>query len=144
MVEPPISSEPLEPAGVTESGVFDFETEGGGIEGPPPGEMPVPPSDELESPPAEDDFEELGPPTDEAPRAEAPVSHDYDDEAEEEPDFERDAGEGQGAPGEELSASDVEAEDLLAGSPDFADDSEEDEDLWFERKPPEDFDFEEK
>ena len=35
-------------------------------------------------------------------------------------------------------------EDLLAGSLDFMEESDDEEDLWFEKGPPQDFDFEDK
>jgi hypothetical protein len=43
---------------------------------------------------------------------------------------------------DEHDAEDDEGEDILAGSPEFVEDGE-DEDLWFEKGPPKDFDFEE-
>ena len=36
---------------------------------------------------------------------------------------------------------DEEAEDLLEDTPDFLEDAPEDDQLWFEQKPPKDFDF---
>ena len=47
------------------------------------------------------------------------------------------------APEEEATADEVEeADDLLAEQPDFAEDGTDEEDLWFEKGPPKDFDFE--
>jgi hypothetical protein len=41
----------------------------------------------------------------------------------------------------ELPDEDEEAEDLLEDTPDFLEDAPEDDQLWFEQKPPKDFDF---
>ncbi len=43
---------------------------------------------------------------------------------------------------EERDEAEAEGDDILAGSPDFVEEGE-DEDLWFEKGPPKDFDFEE-
>ncbi len=42
---------------------------------------------------------------------------------------------------EEVEETDEEAEDLLEDTPDFLEDAPEDDQLWFEQKPPKDFDF---
>ena len=45
--------------------------------------------------------------------------------------------------GEHEQEHDDENEDLLASSPEFAEEKDsEEEDLWFEKGPPQDFDFE--
>ena len=130
--EGPPSSEPLEPAGTSSppSGVFDFESDPGEPDMPLPS-APAEPDVEAEAPPAEpsDEFDELGPPTDEQSYA-APEDQ-FDDDVSDE------------HPATEVRPADTsEEEDLLSGSPDFIEESDDDEDLWFEKGPPKDFDFE--
>jgi hypothetical protein len=80
----------------------------------------------LEAPLEEEDEPqgELEPPSEEheqpAPRAEQPV-----EEAESKTDYDPDTGH----------------EDVLEDTPDFLEDAPEDDELWFEQKPPKDFDF---
>ena len=40
-----------------------------------------------------------------------------------------------------LAASDAQHEDVLEETPDFLEEAPEDDQLWFEQKPPKDFDF---
>jgi hypothetical protein len=115
--------------------LFDFETDAGPIE-PVPAEEPLPP---------EDDFDALGPADEEGPYleeeepyapepalgAEAPPEEAYEGgEAEPEEYYE-----------EELQEETGEA-DLLSRPPEFADEDDDEEGLWFEKGPPQDFDFE--
>ena len=115
--------------------MFDFESDAGEAD------MPI-----GEAAPADsDEFEDLGPPTDEGPVAEAPAEVEVDqvDEGRDEDDDFADDDSGD-HPATEVRPADTDEEDLLAGSPDFIDEeAEEDEDLWFEKSPPKDFDFEE-
>ena len=86
------------------------------------------------------------PPVEKAPEAEAPaeVEIEEDDEADEEEVVENLAveDEDEGEPGAEPGGVfDRDREDdVLEDTPDFLEDSEDDE-LWFEQKPPKDFDF---
>ena len=152
------------PAEEEPSEVYDFATDEEPFGGAP--EAPAGPVEDS------DDFEALGPVTDEQP-VEAPA-REIAPEEEEEPDFTdehvvvRDPDDETGdfdpstmvrhpddsdefeapavddeADGGEEDSGDEGAgeEDILAGSPDFVEDGE-DEDLWFEKGPPKDFDFE--
>ena len=85
----------------------------------------------LEAPLEEDDE-----PLTEAPRAAEPISEEYEQpaantepeagaEAEPQPNYDPDTGH----------------EDVLEDTPDFLEDAPEDDELWFEQKPPKDFDF---
>jgi hypothetical protein len=92
-------------------------------------------SDELDQAleaPLEEDDEPLA----EAPRAAEPISEEYEQpaasaepeagaEAESQPNYDPDTGH----------------EDVLEDTPDFLEDAPEDDELWFEQKPPKDFDF---
>jgi hypothetical protein len=102
------------PASPAQGAIFDFESTGS-CEEDPSEEVPVPepPSEELE--PAS---EETEPPSEEAPRATA------EPPSEEAPYFDPDTGH----------------EDVLEDTPKFLE-SEDDDDLWFEQKPPKDFDL---
>ncbi|MBS1885973.1 MAG: hypothetical protein JSU06_02185 [Actinobacteria bacterium] len=100
-----------------QGGIFDFESEGEAYEERPaeeaPRPAPEPPSEEAER----DSFE---PPSEEAPRAAAEppseeAEYDYDPE--------------------------TGHEDVLEDTPRFLEDQPEDDDLWFEQKPPKDFDL---
>jgi hypothetical protein len=93
--------------------LYDFETDEALAQ---PGPAPEPPSDEFEATEAE--RAELG----EEPFDEG---SDYDEE-----ELEAEADE------------ELEGDDLLSAPPDFIDEETEGEDLWFEKRPPEDFDFE--
>jgi hypothetical protein len=119
--------------GGAESGIFDFESDRKPYEedpseevlrrhdapGPPPEEARrqsfEPPSEEYEQP-----SEEIEPPAADAPRAAAePDSEEVDT------DYDPDTGH----------------EDVLEDTPRFLEDAPEDDDLWFEQKPPKDFDL---
>jgi len=105
--------------------VFDFETDGGEADMPTGGDPEPKPEPEAqvqgEPEPVVDDFEDLGPATDERP-----YKGDSDDQ-----------------PAVDVRPADTDEEDLLAAAPDFVDEkAEEDEDLWFEKGPPKGFDFE--
>lgn len=81
----------------------------------------------LEAPLAEEDEEE---PAAEAPAAEEPISEEYEQpqaatEPEQNVNYDPDTGH----------------EDVLEDTPDFLEDAPEDDELWFEQKPPKDFDF---
>lgn len=47
----------------------------------------------------------------------------------------------QGSEVEEEQSASADAEDVLEGTPDFLEETPEDDELWFEQKPPKDFDF---
>jgi hypothetical protein len=109
------------PAG--QAGIFDFESAGQSYEEDPSEEVlrrhdtpaPEPPSEEYEQP-----SEEYEPPSEETPRAAA------EPDSEESPvDYDPDTGH----------------EDVLEDTPRFLEDAPEDDDLWFEQKPPKDFDL---
>jgi hypothetical protein len=72
-----------------------------------------------------------------APRAEEPISDEY-----ERPEAK---GEPEAAPAEPEAQIDYDPdtghEDVLEDTPDFLEDAPEDDELWFEQKPPKDFDF---
>jgi hypothetical protein len=106
-----------------QAGIFDFESSQKPYEEDPSEEVlrrhdaPEPPSEEYEQP-----SEEYEPPSEETPRAaaepdseESPVDVDYD--------------------------PDTGHEDVLEDTPRFLEDAPEDDDLWFEQKPPKDFDL---
>jgi hypothetical protein len=104
-----------------QGGIFDFEGDQKPYEEDPSEEVlrrhdaPEPPSEEYEQP-----SEEHEPPSEEAPRASAePPSE------ESEGDYDPDTGH----------------EDVLEDTPRFLEDAPEDDDLWFEQKPPKDFDL---
>jgi len=80
----------------------------------------------LEAPLVEEDEEPLA----EAPAVEEPISEEHEQpplaaEPEQRPNFDPDTGH----------------EDVLEDTPDFLEDAPEDDELWFEQKPPKDFDF---
>ena len=108
--------------------LFDFETDARlGAEAPAPAppevDEPAPPEPEPED---EDDFDDLGPAQEDDYTADEPADRKRADETEDRP----------------LPAETGE-EDLLAEQPDFVDDpATDEEDLWFEKGPPKDFDFE--
>jgi hypothetical protein len=111
-----------EPPPPAQGGIFDFESEGATYEEDPSEEVlrrhdtpaPEPASEEYEPP-----SEEVEPPSEERPRAAA------EPDSEEVPyAFDPDTGH----------------EDVLEDRPKFLDDSD-DDDLWFEQKPPKDFDL---
>jgi hypothetical protein len=135
----PPSSEPLEPAGAASAaGVFDFEADVGDA-GVTAGDE-VEPAAEPEGP--SDDFEELGPPTDERPfEPDAEPAGDAEPARDPEPVWE-DEGSDEFPATEVRPAPETGEEDLLAESPDFVEESTDEEDLWFEKGPPKDFDFE--
>ena len=119
--------EPLE--GDTGDGpeLFDFETDADleAAEAP----APAPPEVDEPAPPEqedEDEFDDLGP-AEEGDYAE--------DERERKQPYEDDD--------QDAAGADKTGEaDLLSEQPDFAEDSTDEEDLWFEQGPPKDFDFE--
>jgi hypothetical protein len=108
------------PAG--QAGIFDFESASAYEEDPSEEVLrrhdtptPEPPSEEYEQP-----SEEYEPPSEETPRAAA------ERDSEESPiDYDPDTGH----------------EDVLEDTPRFLEDAPEDDDLWFEQKPPKDFDL---
>jgi hypothetical protein len=142
-VEAAAPAEPATDAGGEPPPLYDFETDEGSLDfessGPPSGApLRAPAADQDE----EDEFSGLGP-REEAPPPAPADDDDFDDEpytAEEE----QPAPSGSVAPatGEEQAVE--EAEDLLAESPDFIEEESEEEDLWFEKGPPQDFDFDDK
>jgi hypothetical protein len=84
----------------------------------------------LEAPLLEEDEEEPVEPVAEAPAAEEPISEEYEQPkaaTEPEPNVNYDP--------------DTGHEDVLEDTPDFLEDAPEDDELWFEQKPPKDFDF---
>ncbi|HTR73890.1 MAG TPA: hypothetical protein VMH33_01360 [Solirubrobacterales bacterium] len=134
-LEAPITDERALPdyeEGTPQGGVFDFESEGRYEEDPseevlrrmdePASGEHEPPSEEIEPPSGEYDqpSEEFESPSEEAPHAAAePPSE------ESEIDYDPDTGH----------------EDVLEDTPRFLEDAPEDDDLWFEQKPPKDFDL---
>jgi hypothetical protein len=105
----------------TQPGIFDFESAPERYEEDPSEEVlrrhdaPDPPSEESEQP-----AEEPEPPAEEPPRA---------------------AGEPDSEEGEVVYDPDTGHEDVLEDTPRFLEDAPEDDDLWFEQKPPKDFDL---
>src|SRR4051812_23833431 len=85
--------------------------------------LEAPPTDEREMPPRTDVHEIPAPVADPS----APVPDDEDDDEDEptRPDYDPDTGH----------------EDVLEDTPDFLEDAPEDDELWFEQKPPKDFDL---
>lgn len=87
--------------------------------------------------------DEPGAPTEEAPA----VFIDLDDDEDEAPaaevavEDEEIEGEGDEAEDEAPAASSSQHEDVLEDTPEFLEDAPEDDNLWFEQKPPKDFDF---
>jgi hypothetical protein len=84
----------------------------------------------LEAPLPDEAEEEPPAPVAEAPAAEEPISEEYEQPqaaAEPEPNVNYDP--------------DTGHEDVLEDTPDFLEDAPEDDELWFEQKPPKDFDF---
>lgn len=84
----------------------------------------------------------------------SPVEYEDDEleDAEDEGDFEEEAaeqdeGEGGGdddeddGPATDYESASADHEDVLEDTPDFLEDAPEDDDLWFEQRPPKDFDF---
>jgi hypothetical protein len=93
-------------------------------------------SDELDQAleaPLEEDEEPLA----EAPRAEEPISEEYEQPAASaEPEAQK------AEPEQQVDYDpDTGHEDVLEDTPDFLEDAPEDDELWFEQKPPKDFDF---
>src|SRR5262249_6973505 len=132
MPEPPAEPPPAEPQSDGPQ-LFDFETDAGPIE-------PVGPS---EPAPVEDDFEALGPADDEAPYVEEEEPYaaepDVGTDAPREEAYEGgDAG--SGAAYEDALPEEERGDDLLSRPPEFVEDEE--EVFWFEKGPPQDFDFE--
>jgi hypothetical protein len=112
-------------------GIFDFESAGETYEDDPSEEAlrrmpaPEPPSEEAARPAPEPPSEEAAPPAPEPPSEEAPQA-------------------GAEPPSEETDYAfdpDTGQEDVLEGTPKFLEDAPEDDDLWFEQKPPKDFDL---
>jgi hypothetical protein len=125
-------------AAPADAGIFDFESAGETYEDDPSEEVlrradaaeqpseeaphlaPEPPSEETPGASSESPSEEIEPPSEEAPRAAAePPSEESD------VNFDPDTGH----------------EDVLEDTPNFLEDAPEDDDLWFEQKPPKDFDL---
>ena len=106
--------------------LFDFETDAGlGTEAP--ASPDVAEDSEPLGPEDSDEFEELGPATDEQPARDVGDEETHYDDPEPDGEPRRDP---------------TDEKDLLAESPEFADDGTDEEDLWFEKGPPKDFDFE--
>jgi hypothetical protein len=112
--------------GGAQAGIFDFEGDQKPYEEDPSEEVlrrhdtPEPPAEEAPRQSFDPPSEELEPPSEEAPRAAA------------EPDSEESATE---------YDPDTGHEDVLEDTPRFLEDAPEDDDLWFEQKPPKDFDL---
>jgi hypothetical protein len=120
-----IALPPYEDAGA-QGGIFDFEGEGKSYDEDPSEEAlrrhdaPEPPSEEAPRQSYDPPSDEYEPPSEETPRgsaAPAPVEGDID--------YDPDTGH----------------EDVLEDTPRFLEDAPEDDDLWFEQKPPKDFDL---
>jgi hypothetical protein len=134
-LEAPITDEhglpTYEDAPASGGGIFDFESAGQVYEDDPSEEAlrrlpdPEPPSEEASRP-------SFDPPTEEAPRAAAEPPSEEVPSAAAEP------------PSEEIDTDfdpDTGHEDVLEDTPKFLEDAPEDDDLWFEQKPPKDFDL---
>ena len=136
-------------SGAGDDEIIRVETEllGGGIpsdepEPPPPADPPPgPPPDPAMPPHTEPDPEPAQAPESEPPpippaadTQEHPAPTDWGDEAwaEEEPDE---------VPAEEALEHDRASEDVLEETPEFLQETPEHDRLWFEQKPPRDFDF---
>ncbi|HYJ21512.1 MAG TPA: hypothetical protein VEW07_05760, partial [Solirubrobacterales bacterium] len=109
------------------------------LEAPLPDEPGAPPTEEAVFIDLDDD-EEAG---EDAPAAEVAFE---DDEPEEEPAAEHELAAPEAPPEPEEDtpappASDSRHEDVLEDTPEFLEDAPEDDNLWFEQKPPKDFDF---
>jgi len=109
-----------------QGGIFDFEGDQKPYEEDPSEEVlrrhdaPEPPAEEARRQSFEPPSEELEPPSEETPRAAAePPSEEADI------DYDPDTGH----------------DDVLEDTPRFLEDAPEDDDLWFEQKPPKDFDL---
>jgi hypothetical protein len=150
MTEEPPGPEPAQPAEALEDEgkpeLFDFETDEASFAESPPAEAP------------EDDFEALGPAEDsldledepfeaEEPGASAPAIEEDEPEAAP-PQFE-DTAVRDPEPADEPRTDErrvdepgTDEPDILSESPEFTDEGTEGENLWFEKGPPKDFDFE--
>jgi hypothetical protein len=130
VVEPPSVEEPLPPdePETSSSGpaLYDFETDEDLLESPPPA-----PAD------TDDDFEALGPETDERPYV-APETDESPYIPEEEPSRDEPPRSSEA----ELKDDEVYGGDSLEAEESFEQKSDTDDDLWFEKGPPKDFDFE--
>jgi hypothetical protein len=101
------------------------------LEAPETEEAPAVPEPAPEPPPPEDEAEVVEPaPPPAEPTEEEPVEeHDFEEGGEEDEHFE----------GEDVSED--KSEDVLEETPEFLQDTPEHDRLWFEQKPPKDFDF---
>jgi hypothetical protein len=155
-LEAPITDERTLPDyedGGAQGGIFDFESQGAAHEEDPSEEvlrrMDDPPSEEspldIDEPPSEErprdtsepPSEETEPPSGETEPPSEETDR-YDPPSEETP---RDSAE---PPSEETEVDydpDTGHEDVLEDTPRFLEDQPEDDDLWFEQKPPKDFDL---
>ena len=105
---------------------------------PPPVEHPV----EDVAPPPLEAAEPAVPEVPAAPRQEDPWLEDDDEESQGTSEFTAaEAREATGATPADFVAPDEEGEDLLEETPDFLQETPEHDRLWFEQKPPRDFDF---
>lgn len=98
--------------------------------------LETPVTDEHEVLPQHEPFSEPEPPSEEHEAAPYTDEHeavedDYEDEEDDRDERERPS----------ASSSDSDSEDVLEDTPDFLEDAPEDDELWFEQKPPKDFDF---
>jgi hypothetical protein len=108
----------------------------------PPATAATPEIDEEQDVEDEDDFfdeQRLSDELDQALEAPSenepePTLHPEEEPAEEEPAEDEE-------PAEEEPAEEQGDDDVLGGTPDFLEESPEDDELWFEQKPPKDFDF---
>ncbi|HEY5333500.1 MAG TPA: hypothetical protein VIJ21_08125 [Solirubrobacterales bacterium] len=112
-------------------GIFDFESAGQVYQDDPSEEAlrrvdaPEPPSEEASRPAPEPPSEEAARPAPEPPSEETPQAAVEPPVEEDDTDFDPDTGH----------------EDVLEDTPKFLEDAPEDDDLWFEQKPPKDFDL---
>ena len=122
--------------------IFDFESEGKSYEEDPSEEVlrrmdepAEPPSEEVPyafDPPSEETSRDRPePPSEETPRPGEPPSEETPSGAAEPPSEETDSD----------YDPDTGHEDVLEDTPRFLEDAPEDDDLWFEQKPPKDFDL---
>jgi hypothetical protein len=124
-------------------GIFDFESAGETYEEDPSEEAlrqmpaPEPPSEEAPAPSPE-------PPSEEGPQvAPEPPSEEASTPSPEPPSEEapHPAAEPPSEETDDAFDPDTGQEDVLEGTPKFLEDAPEDDDLWFEQKPPKDFDL---
>ena len=122
-----------------QGGIFDIESQGRKYEEDPSEEV----LRRMDEPPAEEAPDALEPPSEETPRDRAPEPPAEEVRRPEPPSEETPRGSAEPpAEGSEIDYDpDTGHEDVLEDTPRFLEDVPEDDDLWFEQKPPKDFDL---